>query len=416
MESHLASKDSSITQQFVHKLPNTADWATDRRMVKYFNSGGNSFSPVGVKVMRFDLTSSGQEFLDPLTTMVQIKVVNDSFVSGNADTNIHLVNFAPCFIKRCIVRAGGVTVSDEDMWNRNYHMLMQFSPQSARDNLAVAAGKKGDVITNQATLGFPLLAPLFQQTKALPLSVMNLTVHLELVDATSDVMQKTADLPAGVNGQSTSWHIEEPVLLCDLITLDSSLASEYSNMLLKGRSLSIPFVSYYTVPHVITNGAGGFQIAMTRSLTRLKAMFMTFANSANDKYAADLKYSSISDAQITEWQAQIGSKKYPESNALQTIPEYWFRLLEAIGIHSSVFTNSAITLADYKGDSWIIGVNLQKVLSEDPNGNYSGTSTKMGDLLTFRTKNIATSIDTAYVTLAYDGILNVSEEGCAVFD
>ena len=187
-------------------------------------------------------------------------------------------------------------------------------------------------------------------------------------------------------------------------------------MLLKGRSLSIPFVSYYTVPHVITNGAGGFQIAMTRSLTRLKAMFMTFANSANDKYAADLKYSSISDAQITEWQAQIGSKKYPESNALQTIPEYWFRLLEAIGIHSSVFTNSAITLADYKGDSWIIGVNLQKVLSEDPNGNYSGTSTKMGDLLTFRTKNIATSLDTAYVTLAYDGILQVSEEGCAVFD
>ena len=106
MESHLASKDSSITQQFVHKLGPTADWATNRYMRTFSNSGGNSFSPVGVKVMRFDLTSSGQEFLDPLTTMVQFKVVNDSWVNGNADTNIHMVNFAPCFIKRCIIRAG----------------------------------------------------------------------------------------------------------------------------------------------------------------------------------------------------------------------------------------------------------------------------------------------------------------------
>ena len=415
MESHLASKDSSITEQFVHRLPSTADWATDRRMVKFYNSGGNSFSPVGVKVMRFDLTSSGDQFLDPLTTMVQLKVVNDSWVNGNADTNIHMANFAPCFIKRCIVRAGGVTVSDEDFWNRNYHMLMQFSPQAARDNLAVAAGKKGDIITNEAVLGFPLLAPLFQQSKALPLSYMSLTIHLELVDAVADVMVKAADLPGGVNAQSSSWHIEEPVILADLISLDSSLSAEFSNFLLKGKSLTIPYVSYYTVPHVITNGAGGFQIAMTRSLTRLKAMFMTFAHMTNDKYVYDMKYSSISASQITEWQAQIGSKKYPEA-ALQTIPEYWFKLLEAIGIHSSVFTSSAISLSDYKDDSWIIGINLQKVLSDDPSGNYSGTSTKMGDLLTFRTKNIATSLDTAYVTLAYDGILSISEESVSVYD
>ena len=55
MESHLAARsgDSSLTQQFVHKLPSTAEWATDRRMAKFYNSGGNSFSPVGVKVMRF---------------------------------------------------------------------------------------------------------------------------------------------------------------------------------------------------------------------------------------------------------------------------------------------------------------------------------------------------------------------------
>ena len=162
MESHLASKDSSITDAFVHRLPSTADWAIDRRMVKFFNSGGNSFSPNGVKNMRFDLTSSGDQFLDPLTTVLQFKVVNDSY-DGSADKNIHLVNFAPCFIKRCRVLCGGVVVSDEDFFNRNYHMLMQFSPQTARDNLSVGALKRGDVITNEAVVGFPLMAPLFQQ-------------------------------------------------------------------------------------------------------------------------------------------------------------------------------------------------------------------------------------------------------------
>ena len=155
---------------------------------------------------------------------------------------------------------------------------------------------------------------------------------------------------------------------------------------------------------------------MTRSLTRLKALFMTFASSANSKYAHDMPYSSISVAQVTEFVAQIGSHKYPSHGELKTLPEYWFKLLEAIGIHSSVFTSSAITIDKYTDDSWVIGINLQKVLSESGETAYAGTSTKMGDLLTFRTKNIATALDTAYVTLAYDGILQISEEGCQVFD
>jgi hypothetical protein len=295
-------------------------------------------------------------------------------------------------------------------------MLMQFSPQSARDNMAVMSGQKGTVITNEMTLGFPLLAPLFQQEKALPLSVMSLQVHLELVDSISDVMVKTADLPGGVNAQSTAWHIEEPVLITDLIQLDSSLAAEYSSFLLSGKSLSIPYVSYYTVPHVITNGPGGFMLSQTRSLTRLKAIFVTFSSNANDKYAYDMKYPSISASAMTEFVAQIGSEKYPSHGELKTIPEYWHRLLEAIGIHSSVFTTSAISLTEYLGDSFCIGINLQKVLSEDGKSNYSGKSTKMGDLVSLRCKNIATSLDTCWVTLVYDGILNLSEESAAVYD
>ena len=85
MESHLASKDSQIVQQFVHRLGPTADYVQQRRMVKYFNSGGSTFNPNSVKVFRFDLTCSGQEMLDPLTTYLEFKVINDSY-DGTADT------------------------------------------------------------------------------------------------------------------------------------------------------------------------------------------------------------------------------------------------------------------------------------------------------------------------------------------
>ena len=75
MESHLAAQDSQLVSQFVHKLGPTSDYVTQRREVKYFNAGGNSFSPNGVKVIRFQLTSSGQEMLDPLSCILQFKLV-----------------------------------------------------------------------------------------------------------------------------------------------------------------------------------------------------------------------------------------------------------------------------------------------------------------------------------------------------
>ena len=415
MESHLASKDSSITSQFVHKIPSTTDWCTDRRMVRWYNAGGSHFSPNGVKVIRFDLNCSGNEMLDPLSTTIQLKLKNDSY-DGSADKNIHLVNGAYCLIKRIVVRCGGVTASDEDYVNRSYHQGLNFAPQNARDNLAVAAGQKGTIVTDEATFAFPILAPIFEQEKALPLSFMSLSITLELVDNINDILVKTADLPGGVNAQATAWHIEEPIIMGSVMVLDSSLASEFSNHLLKGKTLSIPMVQRMTVPHVITTGAGGYQIAMTRSLTRIKAIFQSFTHVTNDKYAYDFKWPALSSSAMLEWQAFIGSKRYPEA-PMSTTCEMWFKLMEAIGLHHNVFANSAIQLSDYTSDSFTVAVNLQKVLyADDPAGSFAGVSTKMGDLLSFHAKNVTANVNTAWTCIYYDSILTVSEEGCALYD
>ena len=158
---------------------------------------------------------------------------------------------------------------------------------------------------------------------------------------------KTADLPTGVNSQGTSLHLEEPVILAQMCTLDNSLSNEFSNFLLRGKNLVIPCHGYYTVPHVVTNGAAGYQVAMTRSLSRLSKIYQTYLNSDNDKVAADFKNPDLNASNQFEWQAQISSVKYPSWGALATTPEKWWNLQQAVGTHSSVFHSNAIDLADW---------------------------------------------------------------------
>ena len=415
MESHLAAQDSQLVSSFVHKLGNnSADYVTQRREVKWYNAGGNSFSPNGVKVIRFQLTCSGQEMLDPLSCICQFKCVNDSY-DGGANNNHHLAAFAPCFFRRIRVIAGGTVVNDIDYANREANMMFNFAPKAKRENMEIMMGKRGTVIGASKTFGIPLLAPLFMQEKMLPLNFMNMTIEFELVDQVSDIQMKTADLPAGVTGQGTSFHIEEPVLIGNLVTLDSSLSNEFSNFLLKGKALVIPQIATATFPHTVTNGAGGFQLAMTRSLSRLRTIYQTYTSN-DDKYVYDMRQPDLSANAQLSWQSQIGPTKYPSWGSLQTDVEKYWNLQQAIGTHQSVFHSNSIDLADWNSDSYIIGMNLCKIQSDSNEDNYASISTKMGDLLTFKTTNLSTAVDTAWTVLQYSQLLTISEAGCETFD
>ena len=415
MESHLAAQDSAISSAFVHKIGNTADWATSKHEVKWYNSGGNSFSPNGVKVIRFDLTCSASQMLDPLSCILQFTVTNNSY-DGTVNKNLHMATLANAFFRRVTIKCGGVTVSDEDYANRFAHMMMQFAPKAQKDNLAIMAGETGTIIENEKTFGIPILAPIFQQTKMLPLSFMSLQISLELVDSATDVLMKDSDLPAGVTGQGSSWVISEPVVMGSLTSLDTQLSNEFSDLLLRGKTLSIPVTGSYTFPTVITNGAGGFNIAMTRSLSRLSKIYQTFSSNANSKYVSDMEYPALSATANMEWQGQIGATRFPQWGALKTIPEYWWNLQQAIGTHQSAFHTNAIELTDYLTDSFVVGLNLEKVSSDNADDVFSGLSTKMGDLATFRTKNVSTSVDTCWTTMQYSMIVQISEAGVEVFD
>ena len=54
MEHHAQSVDDALIGGLSYKLKAGASYVTNRRSVTYMASGGNPYSPSGVKVMRFN--------------------------------------------------------------------------------------------------------------------------------------------------------------------------------------------------------------------------------------------------------------------------------------------------------------------------------------------------------------------------
>ena len=74
MEHHAQSIDDALIGGLSYKLKPGASYVTNRRSVSYFASGGNTCSPNGVKVMKFNLT--GDQWLDPSTFRVAFQLNN----------------------------------------------------------------------------------------------------------------------------------------------------------------------------------------------------------------------------------------------------------------------------------------------------------------------------------------------------
>ena len=80
MEHHAQSVDDALIGGLSYKLKPGASYVTNRRSVSYFASGGNTYSPNGVKVMKFNLP--GDQWLDPSTFRVAFQLNNRNGVNA----------------------------------------------------------------------------------------------------------------------------------------------------------------------------------------------------------------------------------------------------------------------------------------------------------------------------------------------
>jgi hypothetical protein len=74
MEATAQSVEDYLIDGLTFKLHPGASYITNRRSVSYFPHGGNTYSPVGVKVIKMMLT--GQDWLDPSTVRMQFDLLN----------------------------------------------------------------------------------------------------------------------------------------------------------------------------------------------------------------------------------------------------------------------------------------------------------------------------------------------------
>ena len=77
MEAVAQGVEDYLIDSLSFKLQPGASYITNRRSVSYFPTGGNEYSPVGVKVIRVVLT--GNDWIDPSTFRM-------SFTLNNTDT------------------------------------------------------------------------------------------------------------------------------------------------------------------------------------------------------------------------------------------------------------------------------------------------------------------------------------------
>ena len=101
MEHHAQSIDDALIGSLSYKLKPRASYVTNRRSVSYFASGGNTYSPNGVKVMK--LNPTGDQRLDPSTFRVAFQLNNHN---GNNANDCQMMvqplswNPAACFCPR----------------------------------------------------------------------------------------------------------------------------------------------------------------------------------------------------------------------------------------------------------------------------------------------------------------------------
>ena len=223
MEHHAQSADDALIGGLSYKLKPSASYVTNRRTLSYFASGGNTYSPNGVKVMKFDF--AGDQWLNPSTFRVAFQL---NYHNGNNGAGFQIMVQPLCwnpavFFRRCRLIAGGQIIEDIDDFNRLSVMMTALKPVDEQSEIAMegfglfadvngslpinqtgwnepGAGEADDqrkayrvsdwdeygpVRYSKTVLSKPMLGILAQE-KLIPLRFCPITIELELVSDAAD--------------------------------------------------------------------------------------------------------------------------------------------------------------------------------------------------------------------------------------
>ena len=438
MESYIGAAPSSLISQLDFSLQSTAPYVIQRRSVRMYPTSASTFTPTIVNVCRITLASEGV-WLDPSTLRFVCTVVNNDTVNS-----LFPLSTSPSVLfQRVRELCGGTVISDVLNYARTADTFQnKLEPTEWQFSEAVLGfGGTQFGMLNAPSIAHPgetycpasrhpsagridpgkqytciqrLLTGICKSNKLIPLRVCPLTYELTLEVPTKAV---------GANG-STSYSLVNCYMLCDLVTLDSSVQNSYYKSLLSGAALSLVIPQYTTIHYPITNAAS-LAIVVQRAFTRNVAVFVSFS-----KYDNEVTVFNYPDIAVTgttnfmpqtplledgpfSFQLQLGSKLWPEQ-PMSSLAEMYETLRKAVGTHNQDIKSISLDRNDYTNQSFLLGVDLEKNLG-DP---FSAQNTRAGDVLrlVFNGINAETGLTSCYVHLISSSILEIRETGAFLFD
>jgi hypothetical protein len=248
-----------------------------------------------------------------------------------------------------------------------------------------------------------LLSSILSQGKLLPLSMLPLTIEIEL-----------DDVNAAFQGNSNNWTITRPRLVADVCELDQTLPNSYASHLLSGKSLPFYLNGMYSVTASVPSGSSLFTLPIARGFTRLPAIYVAFSDGANN-WVNHFYCPMSGEANTTvndhvSYNFTIGSDGWPQFDC-ESIQEsaYRLRLTTAATLGIGVFSISG---EDYRNDTFIIGHSFEKAPGMQ---SHTGYNTRSGAQLCLNFKNLG-DVSMVHCVLVYDSVLNLSAAGADLLD
>lgn len=466
MEAVIANVEDHLVNPLDYKLSKGSSYITGRRSCTFFTQGGNDYSPSGVRTLKFACASDG--WLDPESVRIQYKLSNT-----DATKVLQPLGGPAVFFRRLRVTCGGVLIHDCNEFDRLSNMMEilttdEFDENSHIEGFGFSRYNDGEDIDNKTMLaGIPAassrvalfrpLCGLFTQKKLLPLRYCSLIIELELVNNLTDPIV-SGDVTIGGRtavSYSGTWNMSDGQMKCDILSIDTSLENSYALHLLNGGSIPIPMENHIMLTQSLVK-ASEENINITRSLSRLKCMYVTFTgakDAASDQLGplfkncnnffhpcanatnalASKTFYGIADALIAAavqrikyqrpydpnkelyYQIVIGSHCYPEFE-VRSNAEAFYKLQQCLGIQGTKLHGVAIKDDQYFNHSFIIGQTFEKVAGSA----FTGINTKMGDLCTIKLRNVSTTAqdkpDKIFMTLVGDQVMQIADIGIQVFD
>ena len=438
MDLVVAGTDDSLVEQLSFKLPSTASYATERRLVSAFPSGASQFAPDGVRVARFVLTGEG--WLDPSTLRLAMKLKNT-----HATNTLQLASGPWCLFDQVRLLIGGIECERiGPYYGRQHelfrHLLMpnayniESTIEDGQDyNAAVIPSVQPKVIGpgQYISLNMTPLLGLLNAQKYLPLRYMGgMQIEFTLANASEAVHPNSA---------SSSYQIEQAQMRYSTVKLDSALENSFSQLLLQGRALTFPIKTLHLQQQSLPANNSEVQVSLVRALSRLAGCFITFsgpatyvdASGVTQNTPATQKHihksflnpsatitgvpSNAANEATLAWQVQVGPKNYPEASPSSNLAETFSLLRQAIGTYDESIRTTSITDAGYRGEQFVIGVPMQIVVGQP----FSSVNTRSGDLLTVKVNNLNGDVGQAgriFVHVVAETIVELRESGVRVLD